>query len=74
MIVEDVYKVFGDNLPSTRSAYSAHTNKPHSMLSITKQYKTWKAFVLAYHKHAIAERNKSVVTVTKEVSKDDTSK
>jgi len=72
MIIKDIHAVFGNELPASRSAYSAHTVKPHTMLAILKQYKTWTAFVLEYNKFSIQERNKAVVTnkVTKNVVKE----
>lgn len=72
MIIKDVYAVFGDNLPATRSAYGAVVKKPCSVLAITKQFKNWKAFVLEYNKYAITQRNlapKTVQKVTKNVTK-----
>lgn len=69
MIIEDIYKVFGDNLPESRSAYSAKDNKPHLMLAITKKFKTWKNFVIEYNKYAITQRNSKPTTVEKVVEK-----
>ncbi len=69
MILKDIYKVFGDSLPKSRSHYSAHACKPYSMLEISKEFKTWNNFVLEYNKYAIEQRNAKVKTIEKKVVK-----
>lgn len=72
MVIEQVYKVFGTDLPATRSDYSAIRAKPVSMLTITKAFKNWKTFVVEYNKYAIQQRNKAAKAkvVTKKVVKN----
>lgn len=69
MIIKEIYDVFGSNLPATRSAYSAKDAKPVTMLTITKEFKTWKNFVLEYNKYAIAQRNSAPKTIEKATMK-----
>jgi hypothetical protein len=68
MIIKQVYDVYADNLPSSRSEYSATVKSPVAILSITKQFKTWAKFVLEYNKYAIAQRNAAPKTVQKVVT------
>ena len=68
MIIKDIYAVYGSNLPETRSKYSASPDKPLSMLAITKEFKTWRQFVLEYNKYAIAQRNSAPKTIEKKVT------
>lgn len=67
MIIEEIYKVYADNLPSSRSEYSATVKSPVAVLAINKQFKTWKQFVIEYTKYAIAQRNSAPKTVQKVV-------
>lgn len=57
MVIEAVYKVFGDNLPKTRSAYSAVVAKPFPVLTITKEFKNWEKFVKEYAIYCVTQRN-----------------
>jgi|TARA_B110000908_G_scaffold153246_1_gene189584 hypothetical protein len=56
-VIKDVYKVFGNGLPETRSEYSAQSKKPFPVLIITKAYKSWTIFHAEYTKYCIAQRN-----------------
>ncbi len=67
MIIKEIYAVYGDSLPKTRSNYSATVKSPIPMLAITKQFKTWNKFVLEYNKYAIMQRNSKPKTVEKKV-------
>lgn len=67
-IIKQVYEVFGDNLPD-KSDYSAHTNKPFPALTITKEYKTWAKFKIAYAAHSITLRNKAAAKVVEKAPK-----
>ena len=71
MILKDIYAVFGDSLPKSRSNYSAHVSKPYTVLAISKEFKTWNNFVLEYNKYAIEQRNAKVKTIEKKVTKKD---
>lgn len=56
-MIKEIYAVYGDALPATRSDYSATVKSPVAMIRINKQYKTWAKFVLEYTKYAITQRN-----------------
>jgi hypothetical protein len=73
-IIKNVYAVFGNKLPS-RSTYSATADKPFPALTITKSFKTWSKFEIAYKTFAIQERaaiaaRKTIVKKIKEVSNE----
>ena len=53
MILEKVYKEFGDALPD-RSAF--RSNPPVSFREVIKEYKTWGRFVVAYNNFAQTKR------------------
>ena len=57
MVIEAVYKVFGDNLPKTKSDYSAVVAKPFPVLTITKQFKNWDQFMKEYTIYCVTQRN-----------------
>jgi hypothetical protein len=67
-ILKEVYNVFGDNLPQTRSDYGAYTTKPVEVLSINKAFKNWRNFLVEYKNYAISQRNEKATKkiVTKE--------
>ena len=65
MIIKKIYDTYKDNLPFSRSEYSSTVKSPVDMLSITKQFKTWNKFVLAYSIYAIEQRNLKPKTITK---------
>lgn len=64
-MIKEIYSVYADDLPSSRSLYSATTKSPVAMREITKKYKTWEKFVAEYTKYAILKRNVKPVLVTK---------
>lgn len=67
-MIKEIYAVYGDNLPTSRSDYSATSKSPVAMISINKQYKTWARFVLEYTKYAITQRNLKPNTIEKKKS------
>lgn len=73
--ISQVFEAFGNELPTTRSAYSATSKKPFPVLRITKEFKTWAKFKAQYDAYAIAKRNKAaaeaVVTKKKVVETKD---
>jgi len=54
-IIEQVYAVYGNELPS-RVVYNAMTNKPLSVRNIIRKFKRWERFEAAYREHCMAIR------------------
>jgi hypothetical protein len=72
-ILEDIFKVYGFELPNDRSLYSATVKSPVPVLQINKAFKSWRAFYEEYLVHCAMERRKAATekVVTKKAKDED---
>lgn len=68
-MLDKIFEVYGNALPE-RHIYAASAASPVTVLEITKQFRTWNAFVYEYGKYTQTKRVSKPV-VTKKVKADE---